>query len=89
MAAVNYNTTHARPVATNPYSAAVSDDIGTECNGSRDVAAHARGVVDDKGNASIMGDFGDSSVVGKIVLGVRNRLDVYCSSLVIDCPRDF
>ena len=70
VATVNDNTTHACTVAANPFGAAVSDDISAESDGSRDVAAHAEGVVDDKGNSSIVSDFGDGGDVGKIVLRV-------------------
>lgn len=68
--AVNDDTTHTGSMAANPFRTGVGDDIGTESDGTLDVATHAESVVDYEGNAVVVGDFGDCWDVGHVMLGV-------------------
>jgi hypothetical protein len=88
VATVDDDTTHGGTVTTNPLGEGVGDDVGTELDGALDVTTHTEGVVDDQGDASIVGNLGNGGDIWDVVLGVTDGLDVDGTGLVINRSRD-
>lgn len=75
-ARVNDNTGDGGTVTADPLGGRVDDNVGTVVDGTDKVSAGAKGVVNDKGNAAVVGDLGDRLEIGHVVARVTDRLDV-------------
>lgn len=87
LSAVNNNTTDGSAVTTDPLGSRVNNHISTVLNGADKVSTGTESVVDNQGNAGIVGNLGNSSNVVNEVLWVGNRLDVDGLGLGVDSSR--
>lgn len=71
-------------MATDPLGAGRRHNIGTLLDRLGQVSAHAKGVVDDERNASVVADIGNGFDIGHIELRVADRLNVHGPRLVVD-----
>jgi hypothetical protein len=51
-------------------------DIGPLFDRATEIAAATEGIIDDQGNAVLVGDMGQGSKIGNIKSGIADRLDV-------------
>jgi hypothetical protein len=51
-------------------------DIGPLFDRATEIAAAAEGIIDDQGNAVLVGDMGQGGKIGNIKSGIADRLDV-------------
>lgn len=84
IATVDDYTTHGGAVATNPLRSAVSNDVGTKLDRRTDIAAHAKSIVNDQGDAMVISHLRNSRDVRNIVLRVGDGLDVDSSCVLVD-----
>ena len=64
-------------VAADPFGGRMHDDVGAVLDGAHKVAAGAKSVVYDDGDAGFVGDGGDLFKVGDVVFGVADGFEVY------------
>ena len=85
LAGVDDNSSNSSSVATNPLGSRVDDDVSTVVNWANEVAAGAKGVVDDKWDAMVVCDLRECFNVGNRVSWVTNGLNVESPGLIVDC----
>lgn len=83
-ARVDDDATNDGAVAANPLGSRVEDNVSAVLDGADNVTTVAKGVVDDQRNAGGVGNVGDGAVVGNVVGGVAEGLDVNTLGLVVD-----
>lgn len=84
LARVDDDTTDVGAVATDPLGRGVEDKVGTVLDGLDDGTAVAESVVDNQRDAGGVGNVGNGAVVGHVVLGVTEGLDVDSLGVFVD-----
>lgn len=84
LARVDDDTADGGAVAADPLGGRVDDNVGAVLDRLAEVAAGTEGVVDNDGDALLVGGLGDGLKVGDVEAGVADRLEVDGLGLVVD-----
>jgi hypothetical protein len=66
----------------------MDDDVGAVVDGTDEITSCAEGVVDDEGDASVVGYLSNCVKVGDVVAWVANAFEVDSFGVLIDSGRD-
>jgi hypothetical protein len=61
-------------VTADPFGGRFHHDIGPLFDRATEIAAAAEGIIDDQGNAVLVGDMGQGGKIGNIKSGIADRL---------------